>query len=100
MVLSLSLLFSLASAPDGSRLIVAEEDTMSYSTCVQRMLDGSGDTSVDMAEDECNQYPLVGRTMALPASILVSVAARPVAAPAKESTCYVNGVDGSCWSVR
>lgn len=31
---------------------------------------------------------------------LVVVAARTVAAPEKASTCFVNGADASCWSVR
>lgn len=97
----LSLLFSLASAPaDGNRLIVADGDTLTYSACVQAMLDGSGDTSVDVAELECDQYPLVGRVMALPASSLVALAVRSLYTPAKETTCYTNGPDGSCWSVR
>ena len=31
---------------------------------------------------------------------LVVVSARTVATPEKASTCFVNGADASCWSVR
>lgn len=33
-------------------------------------------------------------------SSLVVVSSRTVATPEKATTCFVNGVDGSCWSVR
>lgn len=41
-----------------------------------------------------------GSIQAPAVATLAVVASRTVAVPEKAATCFVNGVDGSCWSVR